>query len=270
MLKVILTFKPIDARIIDQYLLSKVYAGYSQLSIHTHTIKSFFRYLHCNRQFPDLVRMIQFRLKDYRQPAKPIRILSRHEVLKFVLAIVSYSENLVRDSLLFTLLLSTGCRISEILKIVVNQIHFEDDTIRLDNTKTKKPRIVHLRKGFGEILEKYVLNENKQIHDFLFHSIRSPNKPMSIYTARKLLNFFLEKAQLPRVRIHSLRHSFATHMFEQGTDITTIAQLKGHASIQTTMIYTHPNYVRNQGIKIKEVDEVYKRFALPIWKNKKA
>ena len=59
------------------------------------------------------------------------------------------------------------------------------------------------------------------------------------------------------VKLHSLRHSFATLMYESGSDITLIQQLLDHSELTTTKTYVHPNYIRNKNIRIKENDDIY-------------
>ncbi|WP_445935917.1 tyrosine-type recombinase/integrase [Paenibacillus sp. FSL L8-0696] len=67
-----------------------------------------------------------------------MRILSRHELLRFLHSLISHSDNMIRDTLLFSLLLTTGCRISEITELKVSDINFEDEMITILKKKKIK------------------------------------------------------------------------------------------------------------------------------------
>ncbi|MEK4192841.1 tyrosine-type recombinase/integrase [Paenibacillus sp. FSL L8-0323] len=255
----IIAYKPIDAGIIDYYLMDQVKNGYSNLESSTLAMKSFFRFLANNRNFPNIVPHMRFKLNDYNPAAKPIRILSRHELLRFLHSLISHSDNLIRDTLLFSLLLSTGCRISEITELKVSDLNFEDEMITLLKTKNKIQRVIVLRKGFGALLRKYQsINELKD-NECLFPG-KAKNIPITRQFASNLFKEYLLLANLPDLRIHSLRHSFATHMRDEGMDLLTLMELLGHQKLQTTLDYTQSYYTRNAHIRIKEHEEFYRKF----------
>lgn len=258
----IVSHRPIDAKLLDFYLVQMVPHGYNKLLVTSNALKSFFKFFSKNYNYFDIVSKQQFNINDFKKVKKPIRILSRHEVLRFLQSLIKYSKNLERDTLLFTLLLSTGCRISEISNLRLKNIFIEDELILLEKTKSKKQRVVALRDGYGDILKAYYAENNLNNDDFLFN-INGNAITRSYVTS--LLDEYLLKANLPHVGIHSLRHSFATFMYEAGSESTTIQQLLGHESLLTTLIYIHPYYTRNHNIKIKENDDVYKIIA-PILK----
>lgn len=79
---------------------------------------------------------------------------------------------------------------------------------------------------------------------------------------RALFYSYLNKAQLPKVKVHSLRHSFATTMVESGASILEVQQLLGHSDVITTKGYVHPNLVRNKNITIQENDEIFQQYQL--------
>lgn len=251
----IIGYKPINSTVIDTYLFDLVGDNFSKLSIATHAIRSFFKYLKKNKLFPDVISYSNFSLSTYIPKSKPIRILSRHEFLRFLHSMVSHSQDLVRDTLLFGLLFSTGCRISEILNINVSELDLTNEMMLLIKTKTKVQRVVVLREGFGEILREYLSKYRSDNSAFLFPGAE-PNQPISRAEVNLLFQEYLTKANLPSMHIHSSRHSFATFMRDEGVDFFTLMDLLGHERLQSTLHYTR-HYTRNRNIKIKQHDEVY-------------
>ncbi|MDQ0090118.1 site-specific recombinase XerD [Paenibacillus anaericanus] len=259
----VIAYKPIDAVVLDHYLMTQVNNGFSKLSTSTHALKSFFRFLNNNRHFPNIVPFMKFKLSDYSPIANEVRILSRHELLRYLQSLISHSENLVHDTLLFSLLLSTGCRISEILNLKISDIDYNDEMILLLKTKNKIQRVVVLREGFGAILREYQTSNNLQVIDYLFPS-KTKSSPLTKSDVDKLFKRFLNLANLPPMRIHSIRHSFATHMRDAGIDLLTLMELLGHQKLQSTLNYTQSHYTRNANIKIKEHDDFYHKFRTKI------
>ncbi|CAH1208559.1 Tyrosine recombinase XerC [Paenibacillus auburnensis] len=252
----IIAYKPLDAQILDGYLMKLSQSClYSQLALSTHALRSFFKYIKKNRDFPDIISTSNFSLSHYRPNEADTRVLSRHEFLKFLHSLVTHSDNLPRDALLFCLLFSTGCRINEILTLKISSINLVDEMFILIKTKTKVQRTVVLRKGFGKILKTYLKNSNFKESDHLFVNEHN-QEPLKRQEVDHLFKSYLQKANLPPMKIHSIRHSYATFMRDAGTDLFTIMELLGHESFQSTLRYTQ-HYLRNPNIRIKEHDEVY-------------
>lgn len=251
----VIGYKPIDTKAIDSYLLDHVGVVFSRLSIVTHALRSFFRFMRNNRNFPDVISYSEFSLSHYKPNSAPIRILSRHEFLRFLQSMVTLSNDLVRDTLLFSLLFSTGCRISEILNITTNDLNLTDEMILLVKTKTKVQRVVVLREGFGQIIREYLKKFRDTDSMFLFPG-KSSKQAMKRTVVDKLFKKYLKNANLPQMNIHSSRHSFATFMRDEGLDLFTIMELLGHEKFRSALHYTR-HYTRNNNIKIKQHGEVY-------------
>lgn len=252
-------FTPLNSSLLDEFLHENVEKG--NLALLYSALKSFFKYLYKNENFPDIVSNMKFDMKKYKKEKKPTRILSRHEILRLFHNIVSHSENLVRDVLLFSLLFSTGMRISELLNIKINDIDFESEMISLTKTKTKTARIVSLRNGFGKVIKHYISVNNLSEPDYLFTEGGDKLTPGKV---RSMLTKYLESANLPFVKVHSIRHSFATHMLDAGSNVFMIQQLLGHEYISSTKIYIDPNYTRNKNIVINEQEAVYRALSTKI------
>lgn len=253
----VIGYRPIDSNIIDEYLFENILYGHTWLSNNRNALGSFFKYLRRNYDFENVVEHLSFKLKDYKIAKRPITILDRHGFLRLLQSIVKWSENFHRDALLFSILISTGCRISEILNLKYKDIYISDDSFFLEKTKNKKQRIVIMRIGFGKVIKKYCeINKIKE-NEYIF---QHNSKQMTRNMVQSDLDLFLNKVNISHVNIHALRHSFATMMLEEGTAITIIQQFLGHTNLESTKVYVHPNYIRNYNVTIKENEELYKLY----------
>ncbi len=139
---------------------------------------------------------------------------------------------------LFTLLYDTGCRISEVLAIEEDAIEWEKRRILVVG-KGSKSRYVFFTKHCRNVLQTYLSLKRERFDcPFLFCSIQGKQLPMSTVgsmfaTYRRRLGW--QKQFTP----HVLRHTYATHLLDNGADIRLVQELLGHASISTTQIYTH-------------------------------
>jgi len=147
------------------------------------------------------------------------------------------TKNLKHRAIL-TLIYSAGLRISELCKLQVHDIDFDRMTITVRQGKGNKDRCLPLAELMKKGLLQY-LNQYKPA-GFLFYGMTGKEYPYSVRSVQQILVKALKKAdiQKPGASVHTLRHSFATHLLEDGTNIVKIQQLMGHSSIQTTMIYT--------------------------------
>lgn len=119
--------------------------------------------------------------------------------------------------------------------------------IRIRSGKGRKDRYTILAISAKNLLIKY-LNAYKPI-SWLFYGI-NVNNAISVRTVQKIFEHALIKANIDKyIGIHSLRHSFATHMLEQGTDIRFIQELLGHKNLKTTEIYTHVSIRKIEHLK---------------------
>ena len=148
-----------------------------------------------------------------------------------------------RNKAMLELLYGTGLRISEMLDLKLTDVDFENCIVRCYG-KGSKERIVPIGEYIIDSLNNYLENgrnkliNSKKISDFLF--LNSRGSRISRFSFFKILKRLLaEKGIKKDVSPHSLRHSFATHMLENGADLRSIQELLGHSDIATTRIYTH-------------------------------
>lgn len=129
-----------------------------------------------------------------------------------------------------------GLRVSEIVGLKITDIDSKNMQVFIERAKGKKDRYANLPESILEQLRKYfkVYRPKK----YLFEGQFGGN--YSARSAQKVFTDALKKAKINKViGIHGLRHSFATHLLENGTDVSFIQQLLGHNDIKTTLRYTH-------------------------------
>jgi site-specific recombinase XerD len=148
-----------------------------------------------------------------------------------------------------------GLRRSEIVSLQWGDILLEEHKIHVKQGKGNKDRVVMLPYSVVGMLEHY---RHLYPSDRWVFPGQNKGEPISANTVRVVMRNAVEKAGLgKKATVHTLRHSFATHLLEGGTDIRYIQQLLGHSSIKTTMVYTHINPKAT-----KEISSPLDRFVL--------
>jgi integrase/recombinase XerD len=147
------------------------------------------------------------------------------------------APTLLKQRIVLTLIYSAGLRGQEVINLKISDIDFDRKVIHIRQSKYKKDRIVPLAEAMAVGLKKYLKAENP--HLWLFNGKESDGR----YSVRGLswvMRENLKKTSIKKdVNLHSLRHSYATHLLEQGLNIVTVKELLGHADITTTMLYLH-------------------------------
>ena len=159
-------------------------------------------------------------------------ILSKDEVKR----LINVTTNLKHKAILATIY-SAGLRVSEAANLKLTDIDSSNMQIRVEQGKGNKDRYTLLSDKNLELLRQYY----KLYHPttWLFPG-QSNNAPLTARTIQRVFEQLIQKASINKaVTVHSLRHSFATHLLEAGTDIYHIQLLLGHSSIKTTSIYIH-------------------------------
>ncbi len=167
------------------------------------------------------------------------KVLTKEEVKEILKSV----KNLKHKSIIF-LSYSSGMRIGELLNLKVEDLDFERKMIHVRDAKGRKDRYTILSDNMTKIIRRYLSNFRPK--EFLFEGQYGGK-----YSSGSVAKFWKRALAETRVKyaypFHSLRHSFATHLLENGTDIRYIQQLLGHSSSRTTEIYTHVStrYVSN-------------------------
>lgn len=143
----------------------------------------------------------------------------------------------IKHKALFMVAYDAGLRLSEVIHLRVDDLDSKRMVIRIRQGKGRKDRYARLTPALLELLREYWRTCRPQT--FLFPGA-DPNKPYNIATPGHALKKVCRKARIKkRVTMHTLRHSFATHLLEAGTNLRVIQVLLGHGSIKTTAWYTH-------------------------------
>lgn len=146
-----------------------------------------------------------------------------------------------RDRLIMELLYASGVRVGELVNIKINDINFSDNSIKILG-KGNKERIVFFNKVCLKYLKIYIeeartlLNTKKS--DYLLLNNRGGN--LTVRGVELILNKIIEHTSINKnIHPHMLRHTFATHLLNEGCDLISVQELLGHSSLSATNIYTH-------------------------------
>jgi integrase/recombinase XerD len=206
------------------WLLEK--KGCSETKVHTtvNAIKFYFeQVMNRQKEFYDLPRS----KKPFKLPA----VLAAEEVMDLMLRV----KNLKHRAILMAGY-AGGLRVSEIVNLKIKDIDSKRMMIHIHGAKGKKDRMVPLSRKLLETLREYYLQYKPT--EYIFEGQFGNH-----YSARSAQQIMQEAKQAAGITkkgsVHILRHSYATHLMEGGTDIRIIQELLGHNSIKTTMLYTH-------------------------------
>lgn len=189
----------------------------------------------------DALNFFFTRVLHFPAPVRDIPKLKEAETLPRVLSI-SEADSVIagvcnsKHRLALSLAYGCGLRVSELVRLRLDDLDFGRKLIRIRNGKGAKDRLVMLPQSLEPFLRDFLRRSSPRIFLFEHTPGRVPNKRQfqTVFTKACL------KAGIsPEGGIHSLRHSFATHLLEAGTDIRCIQVLLGHASCKTTERYTH-------------------------------
>lgn len=195
---------------------------------------------------------------NIKAPKKPKiipNILNKEEIE----SLIKNTDNL-KHRLIIELLYSTGLRLSEVINLKKRDIDFEQGTGIVKQGKGNKDRIFIISEKLLAKIHYYLLLRQKH-SDYVFEGRKGK---LNKHTVQKIIQNSTKKAGIKkRVYPHLLRHSFATHLLEQGTDIRVIQKLLGHKKIETTQLYTQvstkliksiPNPLDSLNINDKDVE----------------
>ena len=170
-----------------------------------------------------------------KRPKKENRIalvLTKGEIKKFM---ESFQNK--KSKLMVSFIYSCGFRVSEIINLKVRDLDFNEKIGYVRQAKGKKDRIFNIPSFLLEELKKQSEKQKQKNQEYLFSG---PKGKLSDRNIQKIVRIAAKRAGIEKpVHTHTLRHSFATHLLEDGVDIRKIQLLLGHSDLSTTQIYSH-------------------------------
>jgi integrase/recombinase XerC len=233
----------VDAGQVRRFLGFLNEQGYSKSTVARKlaTLRSFYKYL-VRRNFIDSNPVAS--VKTPKQEKKLPKCLDYAEVQKLLSTPPVNTWLGARDRAILEVLYSTGMRVSEVAALNMEDIDFLGEIIHIRG-KGKKERIAPIGSSALQAVQNYIEYRNKRMqNDSNFDAkvlfANKHGKRLSVRSIRRKMDKYLAEAGLdPSISPHTLRHSFATHMLNNGADLRSVQELLGHQSISTTQIYTH-------------------------------
>lgn len=247
------TLPEVDYKILRYYMADLQNRDLSKTSISRKlaAVKSFFRYLYREDYIQDNpAELVSAPKKEKRLP----QVISEIDMIQFLEDNLTGQEPLtLRDKAIFELLYSSGLRVSELVALTVKEINRQQGFLRVFG-KGNKERIVPIGKKAQEALDNYLthsrpLLQNQECEQlFLNHQ----GGPLTARGVAYILEQYVKKGAVRyKVSPHTFRHSFATHLLDNGADLRVIQELLGHESLSTTQIYTDVSKAHIQQIYFK-------------------
>ncbi len=210
----------------------------STISRRISTIKNFFLFLENEKIATNLVKEVILPKKEKHIPT----FLSIDEIKNLLSVFDETKPTEYRDKTMVLVMYSAGLRVSELINLEKRSINFEEKLITLKG-KGNKERFVPLNYIALEYLNNYLSqNKNNKVFSkskYLFIN-KKDGKPLTRQYFFVELNKYAKRAGIDKkISPHTLRHSFATHLLENGADLRVVQELLGHSKIETTQIYTH-------------------------------
>jgi len=205
------------------------------------TLRSFYKFL-VKRDYVSSNPVVS--IKTPKQDKKLPKFLEYEEVVRLLNTPPANTCLGARDRAILEVLYSTGMRVSELVSLNMDDVDFLSEVIHIRG-KGKKERICPIGSSALQSIQNYIEFRNRRMaNDSNFDSrVLFANKHgqrLSTRSVRRKMDKYLVEAGLdPSISPHTLRHSFATHMLNNGADLRSVQELLGHQSLSTTQIYTH-------------------------------
>ena len=222
----------INYSFIRQWIVSLSEKSYSKTSINRKiaSLKSYFNFL----VNIDIIESSPLKgHKNLKSSSKIVIPFSEDEIMQ-VFENFNDSKISDRDKLIIEIFYSTGLRREELINIKIQDIFLQEGLIKILGKRSKE-RLIPILPSLSKNLKNFISNNNNS--KYLFETKKL--KKISVSTVYRLINkYFRLVSSKVKVSPHVLRHTFATHMLNNGADINTIKEILGHSSLSSTQIYT--------------------------------
>lgn len=215
--------------------------GYSasSMSRELSSIRAFHKFLHLEGIVKENVTIaISTPKKDKKLPT----VLSVEEVMKILNLLNDDGPYNARNHAMIEVMYACGLRVSELVNLKLSELHLTSKLISTTG-KGSKERIIPINDYASKVLRNYIIEHRPKLEKKLgspYVFLNNLGEPISRQSFFKLIKKLCEEAGIEKeISPHTLRHSFATHLLEAGTDLRLIQEMLGHEDISTTQIYTH-------------------------------
>ena len=233
---------------IRNWIVSLVNMGVSNRTINRKisSLKSFYKFLQKTKQLNSSPLVKHKALKVAKRVQVPFSEKEIESVINLKEDVVDFES--VRDKLIVELLYSTGMRRNELINLKLSNINYSNQVVKVLG-KRNKERYIPLLKSVIESLENYneFRSHIKTDQSYLFIT-KKGKKIYDTLVYRIINNYFSTVSSKVKKSPHVIRHSFATHLLNEGADLNSVKELLGHSSLASTQVYTHSSLG-----KLKEV-----------------
>ncbi len=239
-----LDFKDIYVKHINQYfenLQTEQFKNYkaSTLSRKLSSLRSFYKYL---VEEDEVLKNPVKRIKNPKGVKHLPDFMMFEEVLTLLESFDLNEPEGYRNRVMFELMYACGLRVSELTQLNLDDIDYHSRTLRFIG-KGNKERITPFYEAISISLKDYIEHARPQLLNGLNHRrvfVSKTGKAISVRSVQYILDVSAKKAGIMRsIHPHMLRHSFATHLLDNGADLRVVQELLGHENLSTTQIYTH-------------------------------
>ena len=239
--KKILNLNSLNRNDIRNYLLKLKSDGLKPSSISRHivSIRKFFEYLLQEGLISEDPSALIHSPKIWKNIPETLSVNEVTTLLSYISSLKNY-RHAFRDKVMIELSYACGLRVSELVNLKLNSIYFEESYIQVTG-KGQKDRLIPINKSTLIIIDEYIKTERLKYNIDNHHLFLSQHK--KFLTRQRIWQIIKKHIKnagiIKNISPHTLRHSFATHLLENGGTLRAIQEMLGHSNISTTEIYTH-------------------------------
>ena len=224
---------------VRSWIVEMVNRGISNRTINRKisSLKTFYKFLVKTKQIQESPLISHQALKVSKKIQVPFSQIEIEKVIENLTIGKDFES--IRNKLIVELLYSTGMRRAELIELKLQSINIESSTVKVLG-KRNKERYIPLLNSVHETLKMYIIEKNKiDVNNEYLFITKKGNKIYPNLVYRIINDYFSSVSSKVKKSPHVIRHSFATHLLNEGADLNSVKELLGHSSLASTQIYTH-------------------------------